>query len=686
MTGRYRDEEDDEPQALVTGMEQREAETTPEAILNQPLDAALQVQDDDRPPTPRFLQDEQTWKRWKWVPYPVRRFAKAVARWSAGPADARPYRIQPIFPAMQHLPLRLVDRFLPQRLYRVWLLAFYFSIWLIAFVLVKRKGNMATEVVGWGQPRTIGCGASYWGAGNHCGLDGSQCRPFAESGFAFRCSSSCASYMVLNPRAVGDQEVLYRPLVCRPFAESGFAFRCSSSCASYMVLNPRAVGDQEVLYRPLVVGGPSTDVRPEEATYRGDSYICAAAIHAGIISNEMGGCGVVNLVGQQQGFVSSQRNGITSLGFDSYFPLSFRFLSGLSCSSEDSRWSLLAVSVVFTSLLSLFTASPALFFFPTFIGLFWTVGMALDSPPQTTVADLFSNILGKFLPAMFIAWVMYDRMGVRRTLKDLTAQVEKTMLWLGGCWFGAMTNYTLSFIPIQRLNSHDLNQQPGAKAALAIIIIVLVAVAASQIWFFQREGRLVKYIKLYAILLGAIVVALVLPGLKLRLHHYITALLLLPGTSLQMRPCLLYQGLLVGLFINGIARWGFDPVLQTPQSLQGDAQRDSLLPAILPPQIKLGGDTSNITFGWGPPVGGEYDGISVLVNDVERFRAYFSDAAEEEREFVWSRNASLGLSEYFRFAFMSGSESNDYTKAGTWTTDGQWKEMAAGPSSVRGGG
>ncbi|RDA89988.1 hypothetical protein CP533_2695, partial [Ophiocordyceps camponoti-saundersi (nom. inval.)] len=650
MTGRYHDEDDDnnnnEPQVIVTGMEQREAETTPEAVVHQPLDVALQVQDDDRPPTPRFIQDEQTWKRWKWVPYPVRRFAKAVGRWSVGPADARPYRIQPVFPAVQHLPLRLVDRFLPQRAYRMWLLALYFSIWVIAFTLVKRKGNMATEVAGWGQPQTIGCGASYWGAGNYCGIDGSQCRPFSESGLAFRCSSSCASYMVLNPRAVGDQEVIYRP---------------------------------------LVVGGPSNDVRPEEAIYRGDSYICAAAIHAGIVSNEMGGCGVVSLIGRHQGYVSSQRNGITSLGFDSYFPLSFRFLSGLSCSSEDSRWSLLAVSVVFTALLSLFTASPALFFFPTFIGLFWTVGMALDPPPQTTVAGLFSNILGKFLPAMFVAWVMYDRMGVRRTLKDLTAQVEKTILWLGGCWFGAMTNYTLSFIPIQRLNSHDLNQQPGAKAALAIIVIVLVIVAASQVWFFRREGRLVKYLKLYAVFLGAILLALVLPGLKLRLHHYITALVLLPGTSLQMRPSLLYQGLLVGLFINGIARWGFDPVLQTPQSLQGDAQRDSLLPVILPPQINLGGDTSNITFGWAPPVGSEYDGISVLVNDVERFRTYFGDAAGES-EFVWTRNASLGLSEYFRFAFMSGSDSNDYTKAGTWTADGQWKEMAAGPSSVGGQG
>ncbi|KAF4585530.1 LCCL domain containing protein [Ophiocordyceps camponoti-floridani] len=650
MAGRYHDE--DESRALMTGMEQHEADEADapgraDHDPDQPLDASLQVQDDHRPPTPRFLQDEQAWKRWKWVPYPARRFAKAMARWSVGPPDPRPYRIRPVLPAVQHLPLKLVDRFLPQRLYRVWLLMLYLSIWVITFTLVKRKGNMATEVAGWGQPRTIGCGASYWGAGNYCGFDGSQCRPFSDSGFAFRCPSSCANYMVLNPRAVGDQEVIYTP---------------------------------------LVIGGPSNEVRPEEAVYRGDSYICAAAIHAGIITDQLGGCGVVNLVGRQQGFVSSQRNGITSTGFDSYFPLSFQFLPSLSCSWDDSRWSLLIVSVVFTAVLSLFTASPGLFFFSTFVGIFWTVGMALDPPSQPTVAALFSNVLGKFLPAMFMAWVMYDKMGVRRTLKDLTAQVEKTILWLGACWVGAMTNYTLNFIPIQRLNSHDINQQPGAKAALAIIVIVLCAVATTQVWFFRKEGRLVKYLKLYAVLLVAILVALGIPGLKLRLHHYILALVLLPGTSLQMRPSLLYQGLLVGLFINGVARWGFDPVLQTPQSLLGDAQRDSLLPLIHPPEVHLGGDivgsSSNITFRWEPPAGPQYDGMSVLVNDVERFRTYFGDAGEKS-EFVWSRNSTLGLPEYFRFAFMTGSDSNDYTRAGTWNADGQWKDMAAGPSTVK---
>ncbi|KAG5751551.1 hypothetical protein H9Q70_005795 [Fusarium xylarioides] len=606
-------------------------------------DAPLEV-DDNGPSTPRFIQDETTWKRWNWVPYPIRRASKWVAKWSHGPVNPQPFRIKPLFPAIQEYPLVLVERIIPSLKHRFWLVFCYLSIWIVTFALVKRRDTMASEIEGWGTPQTIGCGVSYWAAGNLCGLDGSDCRPFNGSGFPFKCRANCENYHVLNPRAVGDQELIYAP---------------------------------------MVVGGPGTN-GSAEPVYRGDSFVCAAAIHAGVVSNQDGGCGVVELVGRNENYAASRHHGISSIGFDSYFPLSFRFVPDVKCSAIDSRWDLLAVSTVFAGVLSLFTNSAPFFFFTIFTAIFWTVGMALDPPPSRTVASLFSNLIGKFLPAMFCAWVMYDKMGVRRTLKGLTAQVEKTILWLGGCWVGGMENYTLSFIPISRLNKHDLNQQPGARAALAIIIIVLVAIVCSQVWFFRKEGRLIKYLKLYALLIGAILISLTIPSLNLRIHHYIIALLLLPGTSMQTRPSLLYQGLLVGLFISGIARWGFDPVLQTSEALQGDAQKGSKLPSITEPVIHLanGTDTlSNITFTWNEPPRQLYDGISILVNDVERFRTYFGDV-DAERSFVWSRNSTLDLPEYFRFAYMEGSESGDYTKAGIWTADGEWNKMKPGPSRV----
>lgn len=600
--------------------------------------------------TPRFLQQQtephRLSKPWTYLPYPLYRVCNAVSGWARGPTPPGRYRIKPLFPKVQEFPLRLTERYLANRKVRYTVVFFYLAIWIVAFALVKRQGTLATDIADYGQPQDISCGDAYFGRQNSCGVDGNDCRPFNGTGVAFRCPANCASYHVLNPRAVGDQEVVYQA---------------------------------------LIVGGPNTDLSPELATYRGDSYICGAAVHAGIISNQDGGCGVVKLVGTKSKFISSQRNGITSIGFDSYFPLSFQFVPGIDCKASDSRWSLLAVSTVFSGILSLFTSSTALFFFSTFVGLFATTGLAMDPPSYTTVAGLVSNQLGRLLPALFCSWVIYDKMGVKRTLTGLTAQIEKTILWLGAAWVGALDNYTLDFIPIQRLNAHDLNQQPGAKAALSVIVIVLVVVVGFQVWFFRQEGRFIKYIKLYALLVLGIIIALTLPGLNLRIHHYILALLLLPGTSIQTRPSLLYQGLLVGLFINGISRWGFDSILQTSGELQADAQKGSLLPNIHKPEIHWAKDSvANITFEWDPPKNDKeaeytYDGISVLVNDVERYRAYFEDKSYTPG-YVWDRNGSLDMPEYFRFGFMMGSEVGDYTRAGVWTADGKWKEMAPGPS------
>ncbi|KAH9904961.1 hypothetical protein F4778DRAFT_731333 [Xylariomycetidae sp. FL2044] len=590
-------------------------------------------------PAPRFMQDQGAWRHFRWVPYPVRTWAKAAGRWMNGPQTPKVWKIDPFFPAVQRAPLRLLDRILPGKRSRAYLLFFYAAVWLIIFVIVLWRGQVATEIDGYGQASDISCGSQFWSANNQCGLDGMKCRPFDNSSLAFRCPANCLSYKVLNPRAVGDQEVIYAP---------------------------------------FIVGGPPDPTNDLNPVYRADSYICGSAVHAGVISNAQGGCGVVSLIGKQENYASSQRHGATSIGFDSYFPSAFTF-EEVKCDAKDVRWSLLAVSVVFSTILALFTTSPAAFFFPVFVGVFWQVGMASDAPSFTSITALFSDILGKFLPAMFCAWVFFDKMGVRRTLYGLDAQIEKSVLWLGACWVGALTNYTLDFIPIQRLTGHDLEQQPGAKAALAIIVVILVIVVVGQIWCFRQESRLIRFLKLYALLIASIIICLLLPGLEIRIHHYIIALLLLPGTSMQTRPSLLYQGLLVGLFINGIARWGFDPFLQTAAALQGDAQIGSPLPVILTPAINA--TLSTINFTWQPPPSTRYDGISVLVNDVERFHGYFDQEGSDH--FLWTRDNTSGLDEYFRFAWVVDTQTEDYTKAGIWSRDLEWVEMKPGPSRIK---
>jgi len=559
-----------------------------------------------------------------------------------GPQPPRVHAIKPVFPSIQEFPIRLLDRFFPKRRHRVLLLLGYYFFWILAFVLVKHKSTIATEVEGFGRPSSIGCGYSNWAPGNSCGVNGNDCRPFNGTGFAFRCPSNCKNHHVLNPRAVGSFEAIYQP---------------------------------------LVIGGPSDD--DERPIYRSDSFVCGAAIHAGIIDNNNGGCGVVALIGAHRKYQSSKRNGIESIGFDSDFPSSFAFYPTVNCEATDARWQLLYISVIFSAVFSLFTTSGPIFFFTIFVVTFVHVGLASDPPlTNSTVAALVSNLLGKFLPSMFIAIVMYRYMGVRRTLTGLTAQIEKTVLWLGACWVGALTNYTLDFIPIQRLNKHDLDQQPGARAALAFIIIVLASIFAQQIWYFRQEGRLIRYLGIYGILIASILISLAIPALNLRIHHYILALLLLPGTSMQTRPVLLYQGLLIGLFVNGIARWGFDPVLQTSGSLQGDAQYDSSLPITRSPDITLGQNASSISFSWiDPPE--PFDGISVLVNDVERFRGYTDEGLPSDKQFVWTQSPNIVDPQYFRFAYMQGSQSWDYTRAGVWSPNGAWVPMPPGPSRVK---
>ena len=428
------------------------------------------------------------------------------------------------------------------------------------------------------------------------------------------------------------------------------------------------------MYRPLVVGGPKVDDDGvSRSIYRGDSFVCTSAVHAGFISNRMGGCGAMSLLGRESDYPSTSQHGISSIGFDSYFPQSFTFLEGSQAECRDLRWPLLAVSLFFTITLSLFTTEPAVFFFPTFIGLFLHVGLVSDPPELADYHELVSMVVRRFLPSAFVVFVVYNYC-VRRTLKDLEAQVEKTIFWLGGIWIGALNNYTFDKIPIQRLTPHDL-KQPGAVPALIIIIIVLIFIALGQAHCLRIEGRLPKFLALYVAigltlgLLGAV------PSMNLRIHHYILGLLLVPGTSMQTRPSMLFQGLLVGLFINGIARWGYDSLLQTPAQLFTGDQMGTPLPKIQSPIVNAG-SPANITFFWEkiPP---DWDGMSVLVNDVERYRGYI-DRGEAET-FTWERQVE-GLPEYFRFAFMAGNEVGDFTKAGTWLADGEWRHMDSGPS------
>lgn len=302
--------------------------------------------------------------------------------------------------------------------------------------------------------------------------------------------------------------------------------------------------------------------------------------------------------------------------------------------------------------------------------VFFHVGLVSDPPNHSDYASLSSIIIGRFLPAAFVAFVIY-RFSVKSQQTGLTANIERTILWLGGAWVGALNNYTFDFIPIERLTPHDLQAQAGAKLALVLVVLLIFTIALGQVWYLRLEGRFPRYLAIYSIFIAFLLLCVALPPLNLRIHHYVLALLLLPGTRPQTRPGLLYQGILVGLFINGVARWGFDSIMQTTADLRGDGQLGSLLPNITAPMVS----SANITFSWSRPPH-PYDGVSVLVNDVERHRWYYG---EGDPSHTFDRNDETEK-EYFRFGYMRGSETGDFTRASVWEIDGGFKEMEPGPS------
>lgn len=439
------------------------------------------------------------------VPPSIKRTWRKVLTWVKGPQPPRIYKIKPIFPQIQEAPLRLLDRYAPKRIQRFCLLISFYLVWIFCFSLVLHKSSIAADVKGYGSPVRLACGSSFWGRGNDCGLNGDQCRPFANASMPFRCPAGCIKVQALEPHAVGDREVVYKP---------------------------------------LVIGGPVEDVNLPNV-YRGDSFICAAAIHAGFIKSEEGGCGVVELVGDQHYFSSSSHGGIESTEFDSYFPQSFSFKEGTQEQCKDLRWPLFGVSLFFTATLSLFTTSPPVFFWSIFVSLFFQVGLASDPPNLTDYYSLISTAVGRFLPAAFVMAVMY-RYCVVYQLKGLRAQIEKTVLWLGAAWVGALNLFD-RFIPLQRLTPRDIKAQPGAIPALIIVVLCIFFIALGQAYAFRVEGRMPRYLAVYGIFVVSLLALVAVPGMHVRIHHYILALLLLPGTAFQNRPSLLYQGLLIGV-------------------------------------------------------------------------------------------------------------------------------------------
>lgn len=460
-------------------------------------------------------------------------------------------------------------------------------------------------------PVFISCVSTFWRLKNGCGIDGRDCEP-------------------MNGTSLN--------------------FRCPANCRAETVLNDRPIGDQVVIHVPLVIGGQGQS-ETESGIYRADSFICASAIHAGVVTDRAGGCGKVNMRGPRTGFESSLANDVQSIAFESEFPKSFSFTKLERFGGcRDLRWSITYVNMAFSAAHSLLQASPIWYYWILFLALYFHIALVSD-PPSTTGLELISVAFRGLLPSLFVGYAFWIT-AVRWTL-EAAPPLDRTLFWLGGLWFGALLNYISDHIPISRLLMSDIVRDGGLFWFIGVVALV-VAIMLGQMNMMRKAGHLVYYLKIYLTGLFVLIALSCIPGLTFRLHHYIFGLILVPGTAYPTRLSMLYQGILVGLFLDGIARWGFDSILETAEHLREDGALFSDVPAFLgSSDWRAAGSVS-----WLGTLSPNFQ-YSVLVNEVERYRGPTAALAPD----------ALGLQlfpdvpYYFRIAYAYGGSALDYSRA-----------------------
>ncbi|CAE6397393.1 unnamed protein product [Rhizoctonia solani] len=556
--------------------------------------------------------------------------------WLRGPDPPTPIHPTPLLDSMRlrwrghttHVSLGLESWWLKlsHPLRRRWILVLFCAVYIIGVAFISRSNSFLTPAQSF-----IDCTSTYWLKDDGCGLNGQSCSPFTAPDFEFRCPGDCLSVTLANPRTVGVAQLVYTSLV--------------------------------------VGGGDSNQ------TYRGDSWICPAAIQAGVASASKGGCGTLRLVGNYTDFLPTVAHGVSSIGFPSVFPVSFRFLESSSLGScTDLRSYALAYNVICTSILMLLLRPEPIWIFWSLLCVgFWHI--TLFSDPRSA-PPILSDGFGTFLPALFVGYAFW-RSAWRFTLPKFEGMpLERVVWYLAPFWAGVYFNVLTAKTPIDRLVASDLERE-GAIAALVVVAIVVLIIILNQVWIIRQAGMFFYYLSRYTLAGIAIAVLVSLPGLTFRLHHYFAAILLMPLTAIPSRVSAVCQAFLLGMFLQGVAKFGFDSILQTAAELRRDAPLGSSLPTFITNSSTVVSSFANSSISWNAISselsGSEgWNGFSLLVDDVQRL-------AGDSLSYNLS-GLQAGVVHFFRLAYQRDGVSGDYTKAATLFPNGTWLDPLPGPS------
>ena len=493
---------------------------------------------------------------------------------------------------------------------------------------------------------------------------------------------------------------------CQPFTSEPFDVRCAARC-DWPNLSHRTIG-----------------AAPH---YRPDSYVCAAAIHAGLIGTH-GGCLRVAYNGPYWGFVGrAGSGGMVSQAYDSWFPVSFTVVPADGASHcEYFHWSFLFVGLTLFFLLCLMRPPPLVLFYSLLLyGYYYVAATMGDSSTQESVfftacerlfyVGTFGYCMYKLGPAVTLTGhddgKMDDRQvrAVDELVDDDSSERDHTyrqsnarsrltredslasslfnaespastasssfsrpptstssslltctpcrawwlayraapftlhlpsslplgwyelyFLYCVPCFAALHFGYLSMVLPDIDLDARAFSHGLGGAIVILFFSALTLVLLVSQARLLFSSGQL----RLYGLCYSCVAVVIVLVSAmwyrtySFHLHHVLVAPLLFPLTRFRSRLSLVAQALLLGLFLNGFALWGFSADWDyTPPA--SPATIDSEPPSVLyvrnatgttqgrPLQQEVVWSLRNDT--------GSALGSSLYLNGVQLFHASFSD-------------------------------------------------------------
>lgn len=86
----------------------------------------------------------------------------ALSRWVKGPRPSRPFKIEPILPRIQNIPITFLDNYFPRRKQRSCLLLIFCLLWIILFSAVLSTSISGCQIAGYHTPIRLSCVSRLW--------------------------------------------------------------------------------------------------------------------------------------------------------------------------------------------------------------------------------------------------------------------------------------------------------------------------------------------------------------------------------------------------------------------------------------------------------------------------------------------------------------------------------------------